>query len=443
VSKLKLGLILTCLLFSLSFSQERLFAIGVDEGPNNDFGAALTEAMDMGMNAVQLFLGWSEMEPDSGQYNIAGNFITWAPAFYAGYGLKVVLYINPIHMVDKTVPADLKDKAWDDPEMIARYNALIDSVTGYIGNETVYFVIGNEVDMAVLADSADYAQYKVFFNATKAHFQSLHPDIPVGVVIQTDALFDDTKTRFALDLQEAADLLMVTYYGGSLDVFGYIDPDTLVNVFDAIVAKANGKEVIFTELGYPSSPVLNSTQEKQADFISNAFAAWEKHKDTIPYVLIMKQWEWSRDDVLGSGWFDSTWYSETLLAFLTSIGLHDSLGNEKIGWQRLREEAQKYGFIGIEDEITSVRNRISMTAVPNPFNSMVNIMVRRTANGVRCNTINVYNINGKLVANLTPYASRLTPYTFTWNPDNLAAGIYIIRAKAGNRTFQKRVTLVK
>jgi hypothetical protein len=86
---------------------------------------------------------------------------------------------------------------------------------------------------------------------------------------------------------------------------------------------------------------------------------------------------------------------------------------------------------------------LEMSVKPNPFNSAVNIMVRRYAYGVRRVSLQIYNISGKLVKDFTPYASRITPYTFSWNASQHPPGIYFLQLQAGTHKITKQVTLLR
>jgi hypothetical protein len=102
--------------------------------------------------------------------------------------------------------------------------------------------------------------------------------------------------------------------------------------------------------------------------------------------------------------------------------------------------------IGVEDKQDNpagleVKNLL--TILPNPFNPAVKIMVRRYAYGVQRVSSQIYDISGKLVKDFTPYASRITPYTFTWNAFQHPSGVYILKATLGNRTLTKKLVLQK
>jgi hypothetical protein len=86
---------------------------------------------------------------------------------------------------------------------------------------------------------------------------------------------------------------------------------------------------------------------------------------------------------------------------------------------------------------------LDIRVFPNPFNSAVKIMVRRYAYGVRRVSFQIYDISGKLMKDFTPYASRITPYTFTWNSSGLAPGIYFIRMTYQGKKYTKPLLLLK
>jgi hypothetical protein len=81
---------------------------------------------------------------------------------------------------------------------------------------------------------------------------------------------------------------------------------------------------------------------------------------------------------------------------------------------------------------------------PNPFKPVCNIKVRREAYDMKRVSLQIYNTSGKQVANLTPYASRITPYAYPWNASHLPSGIYLARLTIdGNLTATARLILSK
>jgi hypothetical protein len=86
---------------------------------------------------------------------------------------------------------------------------------------------------------------------------------------------------------------------------------------------------------------------------------------------------------------------------------------------------------------------LGLFAYPNPFNPVVQIKVMGDARCEMLITLQAYDINGKLVADLTHHASRIRPNAYTWNASSRPSGVYIIKARLGKRIVHKHVTLIK
>jgi len=80
--------------------------------------------------------------------------------------------------------------------------------------------------------------------------------------------------------------------------------------------------------------------------------------------------------------------------------------------------------------ITSVRQN------PNPFNSSVAISAPAGAE------IEIYDLRGNCV--WSEVVPRSAQANLVWKPEeNIASGVYIVRATAGNRSATKRVVYLK
>jgi hypothetical protein len=100
----------------------------------------------------------------------------------------------------------------------------------------------------------------------------------------------------------------------------------------------------------------------------------------------------------------------------------------------------KYGSVNsVEETATAYDNNDNLiSVVPNPFHSGTVIRVnrgRKTEGRRERVMINIYNVNGKLVDNLTS--------GILWNPLNLPAGIYMAAVTIGNKQLTKKIILTK
>jgi hypothetical protein len=83
-------------------------------------------------------------------------------------------------------------------------------------------------------------------------------------------------------------------------------------------------------------------------------------------------------------------------------------------------------------------------AYPNPFSTSVDISVSRTSHVARKEVeLEVFNIAGNKVANIKSPATSDQRLATTWSPKTSPPGVYLIRAKVGNKVLTKQVTLIK
>ena len=78
---------------------------------------------------------------------------------------------------------------------------------------------------------------------------------------------------------------------------------------------------------------------------------------------------------------------------------------------------------------------------PNPFNPVTTI--RYSLEKTSDISINVYNLNGKLVETLYTGNKPAGEYSITWNASNLASGVYFYKLVSGSNIVTKKMMLIK
>jgi hypothetical protein len=106
-----------------------------------------------------------------------------------------------------------------------------------------------------------------------------------------------------------------------------------------------GKEIQLTEIGYPTSPINNSSPEKQAQFIQNMFQAWDQHAE----VISVMSYSWLTDLPEDSVRELETYYgvsSDAFGEFLRTLGLRTfpGAGDNKIGFEVFKAESAARGW---------------------------------------------------------------------------------------------------
>ena len=97
--------------------------------------------------------------------------------------------------------------------------------------------------------------------------------------------------------------------------------------------------------------------------------------------------------------------------------------------------------------VISMSDRILPTSIalgnayPNPFNPSTSISYDISSE-MDVN-INVYDVRGRMVAELVSGIKDQGRYEVMWNADNYSTGIYFIQLVAGNTTKTQKIMLVK
>ncbi len=320
----------------------RTLVIDLNEADGESFDAVVARTRSVGGTGSNLSIGWEEIEVAPGEFSPAVDLLAIAESYFPGVNLSILLMIGPIDTNVERLPADLEGKALDDPEVIARYRNLLDYVFAKIPTLKLdAFAVGNEVDVYLADDLDAWGAYTRFYEAVRDHIRSIRPDLPIGVKM-THAGLTGPFAGEAARLNRESDLILVTHYPLGED-FQVDDPTALVDDFEAIVDRYPTRPIRFAELGYPSSNVNGSSEEKQTTFIREAFRAWDLYHDhitAISFSIMTDRSPASVDAFADYYGLDDTGFTE----FIRTLGLRRYDGSEKPAWDALVEESEARGW---------------------------------------------------------------------------------------------------
>ena len=80
-------------------------------------------------------------------------------------------------------------------------------------------------------------------------------------------------------------------------------------------------------------------------------------------------------------------------------------------------------------------------AYPNPFNPAVTLQYDLTRDGET--VLQVYNVRGQLVETPLSMFQTAGSYAFTWQPQNLNTGVYVVRLQSGKQHTLQKVVFIK
>jgi hypothetical protein len=324
---------------ALNAHGNRILGISVNEVPGVKYLTAFNAAKQMGFESLSLNLPWDEIEATPGVYS--SKVLSIADQFYPTQQTRVSLVVTLIDTNHLRMPKDLVGKRFDDPIVIDRFNRLMSWVMTQIPNVTLNCVsIGNEVDVYLGTNNDRWQQYTNFFAKTSAHIRQLRSRTPVGAKTTFKGIV--THPDLIRSLNHFADVAMVTYYPLQ-DNFVVKSPTIVAQDFAAMVQQLPGRPILILEAGYPSSPILDSSERKQSEFIHEVFEAWDRYPVSIREV----EFTWENDIPDAMVRRLGTYFGASdakFLAYLGSIGLRDENGKPKMAFLTLSEETKKRGW---------------------------------------------------------------------------------------------------
>ena len=80
-------------------------------------------------------------------------------------------------------------------------------------------------------------------------------------------------------------------------------------------------------------------------------------------------------------------------------------------------------------------------AYPNPFNPSTNLSLE--LNTTADISVKIFNVMGQLVDVIAEGTYSPNTYNWTWNAENLASGVYLVRTQVGSSVENQKVMLLK
>ena len=429
------------IIFNLSAQEpkgDRILAWQIDMAENLNYDSAFAYGVDACMESIHLSSTWVDIDTNAGNFDndyITGilDAINW---YYPTMGVKIEYQLAPLNTNVNTMPADLVGLAMDDPLVISRFKQTLDTVFSHL--DVVEFSalnIGNEHDIYMGTDAAQYEEFKVFLDSVVPYAKNLYFDLHgeeliVGTTFTMEGILDPVKSSLCQDVNDGLDIVTVTYYpqsttGGTGDEsYAAIKAD-----FEELIALYPDptQEIYFSEIGWASSTYLGSSELIQANFFSNLFTVWDEHAEKIPYITIFKSTDWSSAavDELADyyGLSDST-FTE----FLRTLGLRewDGDGTNKLAYDRILCELHVRDWCGTTCASLGVENQeLEITLYPNPSNGIFQY------SGINVETVQVFNSIGQ--------STLIETDNNTIDLSNFTDGIYLIHFvdQQGNSIVKK------
>jgi hypothetical protein len=303
---------------------QRVLAVDANPAATGKYLDSLGKAEQIGAKTISLHFDWPSIETSANNYQAA--YLDIANVFYPPRGLNVSLVLAPIHNKNVILPADLQGRRFDDPLVVGRFKKLLDFIFAHLPDVKLSnLVIGSEIDAYLGTDAEKWAQYISFYSQIANYAHQLRPTISVTTEFRFMQGYLSGPRPFLDIINQYSDVIGVSYYPITMEGT-VIKPTVLARHFKTIADAFPNKPIHVLQLGYPSSTLLQSSENLQASFVTELFKAWDLYATRIQLVRYTFMTDMSAESIIGAG----NYFGDASLLFgqfLSTLGLRTSPGD--------------------------------------------------------------------------------------------------------------------
>jgi hypothetical protein len=331
----------------------RALAMEVNPSAALDYASEVDVAAGIGVTTVPVTLPWSTLEstaPVAGRSQIDTTLFGDLVSVYSTRKVSLLLSIPLVDTASIQAPPDLQPGlaagtlALDDPTVVRRYEALVDSLFASLaGVEVRYLVVANE-ENTYLSSKPDamWGALASFFGTINTYVTGQHPGVVVGMALSFEGLLSTTQKPKIATLFASSSAVFVTYYLGD-NGLGAASSTTIPADFATMVSFAGTRPVVLKEFGYATG-TTGHTEAGQVAFVTDLFQAWDTHATQIPMLTISRMFDDQPSDCASEAQAYGAPGNQDFIAFLCTLGVRTYADVPKAAWARLADAAKRRGF---------------------------------------------------------------------------------------------------
>ena len=259
------------------------------------------EALDAGMRVGRLQIDWDELEPRPGEYNT--DVLEDRLRVNSRQNLQTFLLISVYDSEGPVVPEYLEELPLDDPELIRRFQLLMDWVIPMLTSYDGYMIsVANEAGNSFGEIPGLHEEVLTFLKEARRYIHGIDDRMAVtATVAEGNIGIGKTGVQALID---ESDVACFNFYGAEMiGGFPYYEPQSKREIRSDIerMLKISGpKQIVIQELGmWSGSNLLPSNEDIQRRFFEVFFEEMEKHERIrAAYVFQLVDWSPETSDIL-------------------------------------------------------------------------------------------------------------------------------------------------
>lgn len=290
---------------------------------------------------------WKDLEPSTETYNLQDYLINPLTLLVPKYPqLKGVVFV--LKMIDTNVrkmPTDIETKPFDDPEVIQRFEKLIDAIAAEPSTKRItHILLGNEVNGYLSRHPEELDAFSTFYQRAVNRIHTKMPGVRVSTILTFDVfghpdVFDE--------LSRHSDFITYTYYPIAHNPgipWQMLPVSELKAAIDVMAARAGNKQFAFTEIGYSSSPLNGSSEEQQAEFVREMFRVLDTYQEKGQIVFLLYHALYDYEPSVCGPYAEEQGVDPTeICAFMNNLGLRSwETGKPRKAWNVFVQGVQSW-----------------------------------------------------------------------------------------------------
>jgi len=300
------------------------------------------EAASTGIGRSNIYLFWSTLEPQQGQYD--WKIPDALMSLNKQNDLKVTLYFSIINnrmfgpfpnwMGEPQLDDNLKQKTvkiLDD--ILSRYS-IIDHV-----------IIGGGIDAYFREHENEITKYKEFFIGVYDELKEKHPNIKFGNSFSLHGVLNHKQEDLVGKLNQG-DFIAFTYF--PVNVLNELDktPEDAGKNLERILDFVGNKQIALLEISWTTAESVNGSKDGQTKFMQIVYDFFRKNEPRFEFLSWFRQYDRPIESCLKSlnTDFDISFGNEFVLQrtaeYICGSGLIEIDKNPKPAWEEFKKQVQ-------------------------------------------------------------------------------------------------------
>jgi len=235
------------------------------------------QAIAAGMRVGRVQIDWIDLEPSPSNYAVDELRELLEPLSDDGLSVFLTFHSLAEESDEYALPTDLAGKAFDDPEVLARYRAVLDWVVPMMVEHGGFAIsVGNELgnfldDLPATEQTERARQVRAFVAAARDHVHSIEPRMAVTISVR-EHFTVELEAPYLAELIAETDFATFNWYCNNDRGFdNETDPEKILEDLDVLLKVAGDREIVIQEFGCPAGhddrpSKIGATPELQRQF---------------------------------------------------------------------------------------------------------------------------------------------------------------------------------